>query len=296
MDSNLVTMYANAKINLALDVVCKRADGYHELRSIMQTVALNDRLTIRKLYTNQIKLNSNVKWLPQDSRNLVYRAAKVLLDEYKPDFGVLIEVDKQIPISAGLGGGSADAAAALLGVRKLFDLPVSLDRLMEIGLSLGADVPFCILKGTALGEGIGEVLTPLSPCPDTHILIAKPPISISTAEVFRQFDNNKVEHRPDIDKMIKDIEMGDMKSVGVGLANVLESVTAKEFVVIERLKRIMRINGASGALMSGSGPSVFGFFESKAGAQKAMSQIRQDLSIREVFLTNIFTPRVIKEF
>ena len=290
MDS--VSVYANAKINLALDVVRRREDGYHDLRTIMQTVTLRDRLVIRKLYTNQIKLNSNIKWLPQDSRNLAFRAAKILLDNYKSDYGVLIEIDKQIPISAGLGGGSADAAATLLGIRRLFDLPVTMDELMEIGLSLGADVPFCLMKGTALGEGVGEILTPLPSCPEVHIVIAKPPISISTAEVFRQYDNDSVTVRPNIEQMIKDIKDGDIKAIGAGLSNVLESVTAKEFVVIERLKRIMRLNDSIGAMMSGSGPSVFGLFESKVDAQKAMAQIRQELSIKEVFLTNIFTPKV----
>ena len=291
MDS--VSVYANAKINLALDIVGKRTDGYHDLRTIMQTVALRDRLVIRKLYTNQIKLNSNIKWLPQDSRNLAFRAAKILLDNYKSDYGVLIEIDKQIPISAGLGGGSADAAATLLGIRRLFDLPITMDELMGIGLSLGADVPFCLLRGTALCEGVGEILTPLSPCPDVHIVIAKPPISISTAEVFRQYDNESLTIiRPNIDKMMQDIEAGDIKGVGAGLSNVLESVTAKEFVVIERIKRIMRLNDSMGAMMSGSGPSVFGLFEAKSSAQKAIAQIRQELSIKEVFLTNIFTPKV----
>lgn len=289
MDS--VNVYANAKINLALDIIGKRDDGYHELRTIMQTVTLRDKLTVRKLYTNKIKLNSNVKWLPQDSRNLAYRAADILLSKYKPDYGVLIEIDKQIPISAGLGGGSADAAAALLGVKKLFDLPVSMDMLAKIGASLGADVPFCLMKGTAFGEGIGDILTPLSPCPDVHIVIAKPPISVSTAEVFRQFCKEKITVRPNINKMIADIERGDIKAVGAGLANVLEGVTAKEFVVIGRIKRIMLINGSLGALMSGSGPSVFGLFENKSDAQTAMLQLRQELSIKEVFLTNIFTPK-----
>jgi len=257
----------------------------------MQTVTLRDKLTIRKLYTDKIKLNSNVKWLPQDSRNLAYLAAKTLLDKYKLDYGVLIEIDKQIPISAGLGGGSADAAATLLGVRKLFDLPISMDELMELGATLGADVPFCLLKGTALGEGIGDILTPISPCPDIHIVIAKPPIAVSTAEVFRQFSREQVTVRPNIDRMISAIESGDIEAVGAELANVLESVTAKEFVVIERIKRIMRMNNSIGAIMSGSGPSVFGLFEAKSEALASIAQIRQELSIKEVFLTNIFTPK-----
>jgi len=286
-----VNVYANAKINLALDILGKREDGYHELRTIMQTISLRDRLTIRKLYTNQIKLNSNVKWLPQDERNLAFSAAKILLDKFKPDYGVLIDIDKQIPISAGLGGGSADAAATLLGVKRLFNLPISMPELMEIGKSLGADVPFCLLKGTALCEGIGEIMTPLKPCPDTHIVIAKPPISISTADAFRQFRQDNVTTRPNIDQMIRDIENGDIKAIGKGLANVLESVTAKEFVVIERIKRIMLMNGSLGAIMSGSGPTVFGLFEDKGEAYKARFQIRQELSIKDVFLAGIFTPK-----
>jgi len=285
-----VNVYANAKINLALDVIGKREDGYHELCTVMQTVALKDKLTIRKLYTSQIRLNSNVKWLPNDERNLAYGAAKILLDRFDVDFGVLIEIEKKIPICAGLGGGSADAAATLLGVRKLFNLPIDMGELMEIGLNLGADVPFCIMKGTALAEGIGEELTPLASCPDIQIVIAKPPVSVSTKEVFRQFKQENVGRRPDIAQMIQDIENGDIKSIAAGLVNVLESVTAKEFVVIERIKRLMVLNGALGAVMSGSGPTVFGMFEDKRAANKAIYQIRGDLNVKEVFLTNIFNP------
>ena len=288
---NYINVYANAKINLALDIMGKREDGYHELATIMQTVGLKDKLSIRKLHINRIKLSSNARWLPTDERNLAYKAAKALLDKFELPFGVLIEIDKKIPVCAGLGGGSADAAAALLGVRKLFDLPVEMEELMEIGLSLGADVPFCLMKGTALGEGVGEVLTPLKPCEPVHILIAKPPVSVSTRDVFRQFRQENVSKRPNISKMIQDIESGDIKAVAAGLCNVLESVSAKEFVVIERLKRIMIANGAMGAVMSGSGPTAFGLFEDKHTAQKAMSAIRSDLSVKEVFLTNVFTPK-----
>jgi len=289
---NFVKVYANAKINLALDVLGKREDGYHELSTIMQTVGFRDKLYIRKLYTSRIKVSSNAKWLPTDERNLAYRAAKMLLERFESPFGVFIEIDKRIPICAGLGGGSADAAAALLGVKRLLNLRMSMDELMEIGARLGADVPFCLMKGTALAGGIGEELTPLKPCPDVHILIAKPPVSVSTKEVFRQFRLENVAKRPNINKMILDIENGDIKAVAAGLSNVLESVTAKEFVVIERLKRIMLANGALGSVMSGSGPTVFGMFEDKSAAQKALLVIRSDLSVREVFLTNIFTPKV----
>ncbi|MDL2248491.1 4-(cytidine 5'-diphospho)-2-C-methyl-D-erythritol kinase [Tyzzerella sp. OttesenSCG-928-J15] len=285
-----LNIYANGKINIALDVVGKRDDGYHNLRTIMQTVSLKDTLTIRKIFTPQIKLCSNLKWLPTDERNLVYKAAKALFDRFEPDYGVFIEINKQIPVSAGLGGGSADCAAALCGISKMFNFPISRQELMELGAKLGADVPFCIMKGTALAEGIGDVLTPLSPCPDIFIVIAKPPICISTADVFRQYKAENVESRPDIDKMIKDIEAGDIKAVASGLCNVLESVTAKEFCIIDKIKEIMYDHSSIGAVMSGSGPSVYGMFEDKQNAYNALMQIKSDLSIKEVHLTNIFTP------
>jgi len=285
-----LNVYANGKINLTLDVIGKRDDGYHELRTIMQTVCLKDTLTIRRIFTPQIKLCSNLKWLPVDEKNLVYKAAKALFDRFQPDYGVFIEINKNIPVSAGLGGGSADCAAALCGVSRMFDFPITKDELMKIGASLGADVPFCIMKGTVLAEGIGERLTPLKPCPDIFIVIAKPPICISTAEVFRQYKNETIEKRPNTDKMIADIEAGDIKAIAGGLCNVLESVTAKEFGIIDKIKEIMNEHHAIGALMSGSGPSVYGMFERKQDAYNALTHIKTALSIKEVHLTNTFTP------
>jgi len=288
MDSLYV--YANAKINLALDITGKRPDGYHDIRTVMQSVSLKDTLSMRKLFTPQIKICTNLKWLPTDERNLVYKAAKILFDRFQPEDGIFIEIDKQIPVSAGLGGGSADCAAALCGISRLFDFPISREELLEIGKTLGADIPFCIMKGTALAEGIGEILTPLPPCPDIFIIIAKPPICISTADVFRQFRMENVSKRPDIEGMVRSIKGGDMGNVANNLCNVLESVTAKEFPVIEKIKCIMMECGSIGAIMSGSGPSVFGLFTEKQMAFDALGRIKNDLSIKEVHLTNLFNP------
>ena len=282
--------YANAKINLALDVTGKRPDGYHDIRTVMQSVALKDTLSMRKLFTPQIKICTNLKWLPVDERNLVYKAAKVLFDKFQPEDGIFIEIDKQIPVSAGLGGGSADCAAALCGISKLFNFPISQNELLEIGKSLGADIPFCIIKGTALAEGIGEILTPLPPCPDCFIVIAKPPLCISTADVFRQFKMENVAQRPNIDNMIEGISDSDIGKVAGNLCNVLESVTAKEFPIIGKIKDIMNESGAIGSLMSGSGPSVFGLFANKQTAYNSLSRLKNDLSIKEVHLTNLFNP------
>ena len=282
--------YANAKINLALDITGKRSDGYHDIRTIMQTVSLKDTLSMRKLFTPQIKICTNLKWLPTDERNLVYKAAKILFDRFQPEDGIFIEIDKQIPVSAGLGGGSADCAAALCGISKLFNFPISQEELLAIGKSLGADIPFCIMKGTALAEGIGEILTPLPACPDCFIVIAKPPLCISTADVFRQFKMENVETRPDIEGMVESISAGDIGKVAGSLCNVLESVTAREFPIIEKIKCIMLECGSMGAIMSGSGPSVFGIFADKQMAYNAFSRLKNDLSIKEVHLTNLFNP------
>ena len=288
MDSLYV--YANAKINLALDITGKRPDGYHDIRTVMQTVSLKDTLSMCKLFTPQIKICTNLKWLPTDDRNLVYKAAKILFDRFKPEDGIFIEIDKQIPVSAGLGGGSADCAAALCGISKLFNFPICRQELMEIGKSLGADIPFCIMKGTALAEGIGEILTPLPPCPDCFIVISKPPLCISTADVFRQFKMENVAERPDIEAMVENISAGDIEKIAGGLCNVLESVTAREFPIIEKIKCIMRESGSMGTMMSGSGPSVFGLFADKQMAYNALSRLKNDLCIKEVHLTNLFNP------
>ncbi|MDR2898841.1 MAG: 4-(cytidine 5'-diphospho)-2-C-methyl-D-erythritol kinase [Clostridiales bacterium] len=285
-----LTIYANAKINLTLDALYKRDDGYHEMEMVMQTVELNDVITIRKLFTNHIKLVSNIKWLPLDERNLVYRACKALMDEFNIDSGVYAEIEKQIPMSAGLGGGSADCAAALVGMRKLFNLDVSNERLLEIGKSLGADVPYCLTRGTVLAKGIGEKLTRLNPCPQAYVVIVRPSLVISTGEVFAMYKPENITKRPDTQAMIKAIDNDDIHGVANNLSNVLESVTAKQFRIIEDLKEALVDKGALGSVMSGSGPSVFGLFDSRDKAMAAVRYIRLVMPVREVYLTNIFNP------
>jgi 4-diphosphocytidyl-2-C-methyl-D-erythritol kinase len=285
-----LTIYANAKINLTLDALYKRDDGYHEMEMVMQTVELKDVITIRKLFTNHIKLVSNIKWLPLDERNLVYKACRALMDEFDINSGVYVEIEKQIPMSAGLGGGSADCAAALVGMRKLFNLNVSNERLLEIGKSLGADGPYCLTRGTVLAQGIGEKLTRLNPCPQAYVVIARPNLVISTGEVFAMYKPESITHRPDTQAMIQAINDSDIQGVADNLSNVLETVTAKQFKVIEDLKEALINKGALGAVMSGSGPSVFGIFNSRDKAMAAVRYIRLALSVKEVYLTSIFNP------
>lgn len=286
-----IEIFARAKINTALDVVRKREDGYHDLRMIMQTVNLCDNITIEKTADSGIDLSCNLSWLPCDSRNLIYRAAEEMIRECDIKQGVRIKLNKKIPAAAGLAGGSADCAATLIGMRSLFELPVPNERLMQIGDTLGADVPYCLLRGTALAEGKGEILTPLPPFPNTFVLLAKPNINVSTPAVFKEFSLDKVEKHPDIDKMISYIKAGDLKGVCDTMCNVLETVTIKNYPVIAEVKQAMLDCGASGSMMSGSGPTVFGFYGSYEEGIKALKHIRSTFRIREIYLTTIFNTR-----
>ncbi len=283
-----INAVARAKINTALDVVGKRPDGYHDLRMIMQTVNLCDSIVIKKSSEKGIKLTSNLSWLPCDERNLVYRAAYEIIKHCGIRSGVDIELKKRIPAAAGLAGGSADCAATLVGMRSLFGVTLPNDELMKIGEKLGADVPFCIMRGTALAEGKGEILTPLSPFPNTFVLLAKPPINVSTPAVFKEFSADAVKERPDIEKMIKYIEQGDLDGICNTMCNVLETVTIKNYPIIADVKRTMLEMGARGSMMSGSGPTVFGFYDTYEQGLAALKKIRSEYRIKEVHLTTVF--------
>lgn len=287
---NYIQMKARAKINPALDVIGKREDGYHELKMIMQTVNVYDTLFIKKTLSNKIELSTNLVWLPNDGRNLVYKAAELLRSEYNIKNGLYINLNKSIPVAAGLAGGSSDCAAALIGIRNLFNLQIPNEKLYEYAKQLGADVPYCLLRGTALAEGIGEKLTKLNPFPKVFVLLAKPPISVSTASVFKSFDVNKVQKHPDIEKILFYIEKSDINGICSEMGNVLEDVTAKEYPIINELKNSMLENGALGSLMSGSGPTVFGFFETKSKAFNSMKVLKKDFHIKDCFITTIFNP------
>lgn len=283
-----IHLKARAKINITLDAISKMENGYHELRMIMQTVNLCDNLEIKKNKTGEITLSSNLVWLPCDSRNLVYRAAEYMKSTYKIKDGIEIKLIKNIPVAAGLAGGSSDCAAALIGINNLFRLNISQQELMKIGKDFGADVPYCILRGTALAEGIGERLTVLPNFPNCYILLAKPPISVSTAAVFGALDLNKVKKHPDTEKIIDYIKNGDLKSTADNMVNVLETVTCEKYPVINQIKSAMLDQGAIGAMMSGSGPTVFGIFDNYKEGVNALKLIKKKFRTKEVYLTTVF--------
>lgn len=275
-----IDLKAMAKINLSLDVVRRREDGYHEVRMIMQTVNLYDEITLKKTATAGINVSTDVEFLPTNQDNLVYKAAKLLMDEFQIQEGLEITLKKFIPVAAGMAGGSADAATVLLGVNELFSLSLSKEQLMERGVKIGADVPYCVLGGTALAEGIGEKLTPLSDAPECYVLIAKPDIEVSTKFVYENLHANQLKVHPDIDGMIEEIQQGSLLGVADKMGNVLETVTVKAYPVIQEIKDTMKQNGAVNSMMSGSGPTVFGLFDTKELAQQAEEALktRNDLS------------------
>ncbi|MEG2774729.1 MAG: 4-(cytidine 5'-diphospho)-2-C-methyl-D-erythritol kinase, partial [Acetivibrio sp.] len=260
---------AYAKINLGLDVLRKREDNYHEVRMIMQTIDLYDKLSMKILNTNEIKLTTNLSFLPTNENNLVYKGVKLLKEEFHIEKGVQIHLEKHIPVSAGMAGGSSDCAAALKGMNTLFKLGLSTEELRSRGVKLGADVPYCILGGTALSQGIGEILTPVSPMPKCHFLIVKPNLHVSTKFVYEHLDLPNLKEHPDIDGIIAAIEDKNIFGIASRLKNVLESVTIKEHPEIGELKDLMMEHGALGSLMSGSGPTVFGIFNNLPLLEKA---------------------------
>lgn len=278
-------LQAFAKINLGLDVLGKREDGYHEVRMIMQTIRMYDQLDMRKSVEPGIHLTTNKKYIPVDENNLVWRAAKLMMDTCGIIEGVSIHLHKVIPVAAGMAGGSSDAAATLVGMNRLFHCGLSKEKLMELGVQIGADVPYCVLRGTALAEGIGEKLTVLPPMPDCWILIGKPGISVSTKYVYTTLDLNTDTVHPDIDGMKKALEDGNLYGITERMGNVLQDVTIPAYLEVERIKEQMKTLGAVNAMMSGSGPTVFGIFDNEEKAQKACQKLRESGSCQQVFLT-----------
>lgn len=282
---------ALGKINLGLDVLGKRPDGYHDVRMVMQTIYLYDQITITKRKEPGIGLSTNLFYLPVNENNLAYRAAKLLMDEFEIRSGVDIFLEKHIPVAAGMAGGSSNAAAVLYGINRMFDLGLSMEELMKRGVSLGADVPYCIMRGTVLAEGIGEILTPLPPMPRCQIVVAKPPVSVSTKMVYEKIDSRRIVEHPDIDGIIEGLKEGDVTKIASRMGNVLEQVTVEEYPVIDKIKRLMNEGGAKGAMMSGSGPTVFGIFTEKSLAKKAALKIREAGLAKQVYVTNVHNAR-----
>ena len=287
MDS--INLKALAKINIGLDVTGIREDGYHEVSMIMQTVNLFDKLTITKTKDSSVTMSTNLKFLPVNDDNLCIKAAKLLLEEFNVPTGVHIELEKHIPVAAGMAGGSTDAAAVLFGVNQLYKLKLSRQDLMERGVKIGADVPYCIMRGTALAEGIGEVLTPLPPMIKCPVLIAKPSISVSTKDVYTSLDAcfDTVKH-PDINQLIEDIKVQDLEALCSHMGNVLEEVTIPMHPIIADIKTHMLEHGAVGAMMSGSGPTVFGFFKDNKTAKAAKDALTETGMVKQLYLTTLF--------
>lgn len=281
---------AMAKINLGLDVLRKRSDGYHDLRMIMQTVYLYDQIEISEVKTSGITLTTNAGYLPVNEDNLVYKAAKLLMDEFDIEQGVNICLKKYIPVAAGLAGGSSDAAATLVGLNRLFSLGLSREELRKRGVKIGADVPYCIMRGTALAEGIGDVLTMLPAAPDMHVVLAKPPIHVSTGFVYTNLKADRLAYHPDIDAQVDAIRTGDGYAMAKLMGNVLETVTIPAYPVIDEIKETMKRAGSLGAMMSGSGPTVFGLFDDEAQAKKAYEELRNGSLAKNVYLTKFFHP------
>ena len=286
-----IKLKALGKINLGLDVLGRRPNGYHDVRMVMQTVYLYDQILLEKTDKEGISLKTNLFYLPVNENNLAYRAAKMLIDEFAIKEGVHISLEKHIPVAAGMAGGSSNAAAVLYGMNRLFHLGLTDQELMERGVKLGADVPYCIMRGTVLAEGIGEELTPLPAMPKCHVLLAKPPISVSTQKVYEKLDAQEVTEHPDIDGILLGLQTGDLEKITSSMGNVLENVTITEYPQIERIKDVMKEEGALNAMMSGSGPTVFGIYDDKMLARRAAARIREEQLAKQVHVTTMHNAR-----
>lgn len=281
---------AMAKINLGLDIIGKREDGYHEVRMIMQTIRMYDVLEIRKKSSPGISLSTNLPYIPCDERNLVYKAAKILMDEFHVEEGLSMKLTKSVPVAAGMAGGSSDAAAAFVGVNRLFHLGLSQEELMNRAVQVGADVPYCVMRGTALAEGIGEKLTRLPDLPGCYILIGKPGINVSTRTAYENLDLNEIRRRPDIDGMIRDIKNKDLYSMTGKMENVFEPGIMAKYPVIREIRDLMEKQGALKAMMSGSGPTVFGIFDDAGKMQNAARALKKSGLAKTVFATRTYKP------
>ena len=282
---------ALGKINLGLDVLGRRENGYHDVRMVMQTVYLYDQIRLEKKRDPGVSIFTNLYYLPVNENNLAYQAAELLREEFGIKDGVKITLDKHIPVAAGMAGGSADAATVLFGMNRMFALGLTQQELMERGVKLGADVPYCIMRGTVLAEGIGEELTPLSPMPRCYVLIAKPPVSVSTKLVYEKLDSHEIAQHPDIDGIIEGLKKQDLSLTASCMGNVLEKVTIEEYPVIEEINEVMKREGALNAMMSGSGPTVFGLYDDKRKARNAAFRIKERQLARQTYVTSVHNAR-----
>jgi len=275
---------AMAKVNLGLDVVRRLENGYHEVKMIMQTIDLYDELEFEKIDSG-IQLIVDKEELPADENNLIYKSAKLIAANYPLPCGVKITLKKKIPMAAGMAGGSTDAAATFHGMNRLFALGMSMEEMQKLGVQIGADVPFCMIGGTMLSEGIGEKLTALPKVPHAYLVIAKPDISVSTKYVYENLHVEKIAHHPDMQAVEAAIREGDLQKMCAHMENILENVTEQKYPVITQIKALLEKNGALKALMSGSGPTVFGIFESREKAEEAYKAVKQSTLAKDLFVT-----------
>ena len=273
---------AYGKVNISLDVVGKREDGYHLLSMIMQNIDLYDEIEVEKQKYG-INLECNKSYVPVDNRNLAYKAAEIFKERYDIVDGVKINIEKNIPVSAGLAGGSTDAAAVLKVMNELFNVNATEVELMELGLRLGADIPYCIHGGTALCEGIGEIITPIKSFKDKIIVLVKPAFGVSTKEVYKNFNLEKVKQHPKTAEIINAIENDNLNFVASNMKNLLENVTLRKHKILIKIKEEMNACGAINSMMSGSGPTVFAFFDDMLKAQKCFEKMKKKYS--DVFIT-----------
>ena len=284
-----IRLKARAKINLTLDVTGKRENGYHLLETIMQTVQLYDGIYMKKLDKPEIKLKTNLPWLPVDERNLAWKAANLMRETYGIEGGVFIEIDKRIPVAAGLAGGSTDCAAVLVGMNRLYDLHLSETELEELAGRLGSDSPYCVRRGTVLCEGVGEIMTNVEhPCPECYVVLAKLPVSVSTVSVYKGLKWDQVEEHPDTQAMLDAMAAGDVAKMGRLLCNVLETVTIEMHPKIAEIKTRLMELGAEGALMSGSGPTVFALFKDREKARKAAALVKREFALKDSVATKTY--------
>ena len=280
---NEIQEKAYAKLNISLDVTGRRADGYHEMATVMQTVSLCDTLTLTLDDSGRVRASSNLRFIPTDGRNLAVRAASRYLETIGEEGqGVQIRLDKSIPVGAGMAGGSTDAAAVLRAMNRLYDSRLSPERLLELAASVGSDVAFCVRGGTALGKGRGEVLTPLPPMPDCRFVLCKPEFSISTPELFKKLDASPLRRHPDTAGLIRALEQGQLRELCHRLYNVFEDVDDRRMRTVSHIKSRLLDFGALGALMTGTGSAVFGVFAAEAAAEAACAALQKEYSFCRV--------------
>lgn len=289
-----LTLLAMAKVNLGLDVVRRLENGYHEVNMIMQTIDLYDELTFEKIESG-LSLCVDRKELPADDSNLIIKSAKLIMEHYPLPCGVRISLKKNIPMAAGMAGGSTDAAATFHGLNRLFSLGMGIEEMKRLGVQIGADVPFCIAGGTMRSEGIGEVLTPLPDVPEAYLVIAKPDISVSTKYVYENLHVETIKHHPDMKQVENAIARGDLDGMCAHMENILETVTEKKYPVIAQIKAELKQNGALTALMSGSGPTVFGIFRERAAVERACESIKKSGYAKDLFVTTFTAATCIEK-